>query len=1753
MNKQEEEYLKALYKERSEMADMLERPSARGIQRTVVEKYSDQAHFIYELLQNADDAGATKARFILEDKRLIFAHNGFRHFSISDPKKEAEDTDNKKIGDINAICSIGNSSKTNSSIGKFGVGFKAVFQYTQTPHIYDKNFRFKIERLFVPVILTEDFPGRKAEETLFVFPFDHKERDSSKAYSEILEKLRNLLFPLLFLKNLKDVEFEYKDIIGLYGKKIEEIIRFGNTVAEHLILTQNNTDNKFYDEDLYLFSRYDECGNKYSVGFFMDAEGHLRSVNKTAFCFFPTKETTNLNFILHAPFLLTDSREGIRAGVEHNDKMITLLAELAADALEYLRDIGIRKGIRLIDDNIVRIIPVDKTVFTEPSDKSRISFLPFYEKIKKKFKERSIIPATNDYVMARNAYWASVPQLASLFDNTQLGEITENKNAQWVFTTFGRDETRRSNQSLFRYIEDIVRTYLNEDAIINGRNTFINRIENTITESIKGIKADFIEKQELSWLHKFYKWLSEAKRRIDFVKNKPIFLNQDRKAVSAFNEKNQLILFLPIKNSSGYTVVNEELLNDEDTAEFIKSIGIKEPSLKDQIYNIILPQYKKGGTIGDDSDFITIFEYYRKCPAQDLNEFVKTIKEYEFLQYYQKNEKQMFRGKAESIYLPTPELLDYFETAKDIKFVALDKYKALIPSGLEQQLIDFLIKIGVKNSPSIIYKKIDSGRSDLPRYNGRGLTYEEPEIEGLMEILEYIEKNKDEKKSKLLWNILLDIIKNRCIVLETMDSLLSGKARYFYYSSKCNNYPSLTTQYLKNKKWLIDIDGNFADTGNISIESLSPVYDKKSEIAKHLIDYLEIKEKDFHEEYVNLTPEQREKIEFADKLKELGISEEDLEEFKEFKRRKEAHKDFESKQRISSEQNLHTNISGDGTNANEIEDFFSNDEIDEETFFSKETTKISKATANVIKDIARRTEERKNTSLSSQSIIETNEDEAEEDEYMPSSVDYSRKIELAKEKSAAEIDKITHFEELQKRACSAKKYSYVWFKTLLEMEIINSNEANSRNRQVSISFSKVEKEPGTKRTLILRHPNQHIPQFIEELADIPLVFHIGDQTKTVAIEVANIQSYTLRVKIKNSESIDDIDLSTVAMSTIDVKRPIFLLEELRNQFMEFKYSDDYNMQTNLCKNIEFVFGPPGTGKTTHLAKNVLLPFMKNNKECKILVLTPTNKSADVLVKRIMEISGNDTSYNDWLVRFGTTGDEEIEQNPVFRDKTFDIRTLHKNVTITTIARFPYDFFMPPGKRIFLYEMKWDYIVIDEASMISLVNIILPLYKKTPEKFIIAGDPFQIEPTTSVNLWKNENIYTMVHLDSFVNPETIPHKYKVELLTTQYRSIPEIGDVFSNFAYGGVLRHNRASESQRSLNIGNNLGIKTLNVIKFPVSEYESIYRCKKLQHSSSYQVYSAIFTFEYVSYLSHKIADNNPGKIFKIGIVAPYRAQADMIDKLLSYDHLPKEIDVQVGTIHGFQGDECDIIFAVFNTPPAISSNKEMFLNKKNIINVSISRARDYLFVIMPDDETENIDNLILVKEVEGLIKKSDSWKETNTSDLEKLMFGESKYLENNAFSTSHQSVNVYGLPEKIYEIRTEENAVDVQIHRSANTALSIVQKNISEKINHNAIEDLNSDENLIPIKLRKNAIVLSVIGDLEGKYYLISFDGKLRNYTDKKTVNMFIPVILNGKGKNISVYIVEEDRIIYITSDIFRRYYKETIQNRRVVIKRLC
>ena len=83
------------------------------------------------------------------------------------------------------------------------MGFKAVFQYTSTPYIYDPEIYFKIERFIVPVLLESDYPERKEKETLFVFPFNHEVNTPDMAFEAIAERLCSLINPLLFLSHLK--------------------------------------------------------------------------------------------------------------------------------------------------------------------------------------------------------------------------------------------------------------------------------------------------------------------------------------------------------------------------------------------------------------------------------------------------------------------------------------------------------------------------------------------------------------------------------------------------------------------------------------------------------------------------------------------------------------------------------------------------------------------------------------------------------------------------------------------------------------------------------------------------------------------------------------------------------------------------------------------------------------------------------------------------------------------------------------------------------------------------------------------------------------------------------------------------------------------------------------------------------------------------------------------------------------------------------------------------------------------------------------------------------------------------------------------------------------------------------------------------------------------------------------------------------------------------------------------------------------
>ena len=167
MNNTEKMYFEALQKDRTAIADMMEKFAVRDLQEIAVNQPAEKAQFIYDLIKNADDMFAESAKFILEKDRLIFKHNGLKSFSVTAPENEEKDFEDKIIGKVNTL----------TAITKLYPNFQSVFNYTTAPCIYAPNIMFKIERLIVPVLLDKDSSERYHDETLFIIPFDKDLRD----------------------------------------------------------------------------------------------------------------------------------------------------------------------------------------------------------------------------------------------------------------------------------------------------------------------------------------------------------------------------------------------------------------------------------------------------------------------------------------------------------------------------------------------------------------------------------------------------------------------------------------------------------------------------------------------------------------------------------------------------------------------------------------------------------------------------------------------------------------------------------------------------------------------------------------------------------------------------------------------------------------------------------------------------------------------------------------------------------------------------------------------------------------------------------------------------------------------------------------------------------------------------------------------------------------------------------------------------------------------------------------------------------------------------------------------------------------------------------------------------------------------------------------------------------------------------------------------------------------------------------------
>ena len=328
--------IEEIRRRREKLLDALKANPEIQIRKVVEDIYPDRVHFIYELLQNAEDTGASEVRFDLSEKKLVFEHDG-RSFDKAD---------------IEAITGIGTGTKKDDGdkIGRFGIGFKAVFAYTETPRIWSPTFSFKISDLVLPTEIESD--SSLGGKTRFKFPFDSPKKPASDAFPEIRDGLEGISeTTLLFLSHIESIHWQVDG--GSEGRLLRishpehhvEILRERDgkaTKSSHFLrfthpvegLEQQHAAIAFALEALPAASRFDAAKPLAKQFRIMPA-----APGRVAVYFTAEKETSGLRFHLHAPFVPELSRASIK-DTPANEPLFQQLANLTAQSLSAIRDLG---------------------------------------------------------------------------------------------------------------------------------------------------------------------------------------------------------------------------------------------------------------------------------------------------------------------------------------------------------------------------------------------------------------------------------------------------------------------------------------------------------------------------------------------------------------------------------------------------------------------------------------------------------------------------------------------------------------------------------------------------------------------------------------------------------------------------------------------------------------------------------------------------------------------------------------------------------------------------------------------------------------------------------------------------------------------------------------------------------------------------------------------------------------------------------------------------------------------------------------------------------------------------------------------------------------------------------------------------------------------------------------------------------------------------------------------------------------------
>ena len=255
---------------------------------------------------------------------------------------------------------------------------------------------------------------------------------------------------------------------------------------------------------------------------------------------------------------------------------------------------------------------------------------------------------------------------------------------------------------------------------------------------------------------------------------------------------------------------------------------------------------------------------------------------------------------------------------------------------------------------------------------------------------------------------------------------------------------------------------------------------------------------------------------------------------------------------------------------------------------------------------------------------------------------------------------------------------------------------------------------------------------------------------------------------------------------------------------------------------------------------------------------------------------------------------------------------------------------------------FDVVIIDEASQCDIASCFPILYRA--KRAVIVGDDKQLPHLSFLEKAKEQ---------SFMSQYGIGDKYQLMwrfrtnsmfdlanyysmhpvLLDEHFRSLPPIINYSNKEFYGNRIKVMRRNDNS----------IKALEAVVVPDGKVD-------FDATRNLPEIEALVRRLHEIVIEDERGLNNGDKArpwgdkpVSIGIISPFRAQVEQlkisVSKVLS-EHMMEKHQIEIGTAHTFQGDERDIMLISWAYADNSFPQSLVFLQKPNLFNVAITRAR---------------------------------------------------------------------------------------------------------------------------------------------------------------------------------------------------------------------